>query len=38
MTQANNGAAIQVLGQWENWYVVNFNGVVGYASSNFITF
>lgn len=38
LTQANNGAAIQVLGQWENWYVVNFNGVVGYASSNFITF
>ncbi len=37
LTQAYNGAKITVLGQWENWYVVNYNGTVGYAASRYIT-
>ena len=36
IARAPNGSPITVLGQWENWYVVNFNGNVGYASSDFI--
>ena len=36
LTQAYNGAKITVLGQWEDWYVVNYNGTVGYAASRFI--
>jgi len=31
------GAEVMVLGQWENWYVVFYKGVLGYASANFIT-
>ncbi len=30
------GAVVQVWGQWENWYVVEYNGDVGYASSDYI--
>ncbi len=33
---APNGAPITVLGEWLNWYVVNYNGLIGYASSEFI--
>ncbi len=33
---APNGAAITVLGEWQDWYVVNYNGLVGYAFSDFI--
>lgn len=31
------GAQVYVLGKWENWYVVYYKGVVGYASADFIT-
>lgn len=34
--QAPNGAPITVLGQWQGWNVVDYNGVVGYADSGFI--
>lgn len=33
---APNGAPITVLGQWEDWYVVNYNGLIGYASAQYI--
>ena len=33
---APNGAPITVLGQWNNWYVVDYNGLIGYASTAFI--
>ena len=36
LAHAYNGNSIIVNGQWENWYVVNFNGVVGYADSRYI--
>ena len=33
---AANGTPITVLGQWRDWYVVNYNGLIGYAYSQFI--
>ena len=30
------GATLQVLGQWNDWYVVDYNGVTGYASRRYI--
>lgn len=36
LTRAPNGATITVLGEWQGWYVVNYNGTVGYASSQYI--
>ncbi len=30
------GAAVTVLGRWQDWYVVDYNGTVGYASSRYI--
>ncbi len=35
--QAPKGASLKVLGKWQNWYVVNYQGTVGYASSDYIT-
>ncbi len=37
LTTAPDGASIEVLGSWQNWYVVNYNGTVGYANSAYIT-
>lgn len=31
-----NGAALTVVGQWQDWYVVNYQGIVGYAASRYI--
>jgi N-acetylmuramoyl-L-alanine amidase len=36
LTTAYNGAPITVLGQYNDWYVVNFQGVNGYASVAYI--
>lgn len=33
---APNGAALQVRGRYEDWYVVNYNGLLGYANSRYI--
>ncbi|MEG0692934.1 MAG: N-acetylmuramoyl-L-alanine amidase [Oscillospiraceae bacterium] len=35
--RAYNGDPITVLGEWEDWYVVNYYGTVGYAKSDYIT-
>jgi len=35
--KAPKGAEIYVLGKWQNWYVVQYKGVIGYAISSFIT-
>lgn len=32
-----DGAALTVLGQWQDWYVVNYRGIIGYAASRYIT-
>lgn len=34
--QIPKGATVTVLGRWQDWYVVNYNGTVGYASASFI--
>lgn len=31
-----NGATVTVNGRYDNWYVVNFDGTVGYASADYI--
>lgn len=33
---APSGAKIQILGRWQDWYVVDYNGLIGYASSRYI--
>ncbi len=36
LTSAPKGAPITILGQWRDWYIVNYNGVDGYAASRYI--
>ncbi len=31
-----DGAALTVVGQWKEWYVVNYRGLIGYAASRFV--
>lgn len=37
VARAYDGAKLTVLNQWQGWYVVRFDSVVGWASSEFIT-
>lgn len=37
LAQAYDGAPITILNQWEDWYVVQLDGLVGWAHSDFIT-
>ena len=37
IAKAYDGAALTILNQWQNWYLVSYDGVTGYASSDFIT-
>lgn len=32
-----DGAVLTVTGQWRNWYVVNYRGIIGYVSADFIS-
>lgn len=36
IAQAYNGAPITVLNQWQDWYLVRYNGITGYASRQYI--
>jgi len=31
-----NGASLNVVGQWQDWYVVNYRGLVGYVASQYV--
>ena len=31
-----DGASLSVVGQWQDWYVVNYRGLVGYAASQYV--
>ena len=31
-----NGALLTVTGQWQGWYVVNYNGLVGYVAAQYV--
>lgn len=35
--RAYDGATLTVINQWQNWYLVRFDDVVGYASQDFVT-
>lgn len=37
LAHAYDGARLTVVNQWQGWYLVRFNGVLGWASGNFIT-
>ena len=37
LARAYDGARLTVLNQWQNWYVVRFDSVVGWANADFIT-
>jgi len=37
IARAYDGARLTVINQWQGWYLVSFDGAVGYASSDFIT-
>lgn len=37
IARAYDGARLTVLNEWQGWFVVRFDGTIGYASSNFIT-
>lgn len=37
VTRAPDGARITVINQYRNWYVVRYNGLVGWANSDFVT-
>ena len=33
---APRGAVLTVLGQWKNWYTINYNGTIGFANADYI--
>ena len=37
LARAYDGARLTVLNQWQEWYVVELDGLVAWASSDFIT-
>lgn len=37
VTQAPNGAPLTIINRYENWYVVRYQGIVGWASVDFVT-
>ena len=37
VARAYDGAPVTVINEWQGWYLVRFDGVVGYANSDFIT-
>ena len=36
LTTIPDSSAVTVYGQWQDWYVVNYMGTIGYASSRYI--
>ena len=37
IARAYDGARLTLLSQWQGWYLVSFDGAVGYANSDFVT-
>ena len=37
LAQAPDGAPLTVINQLNGWYLVDYNGVIGYASDQFIS-
>lgn len=38
IARAYDGARLTVLNEWQGWYLVRFNGILGWANGNFVTF
>ena len=36
ITQAQKGETVTVLGKWQDWYVVEVRGIIGYAAAQYI--
>ena len=37
LAQAPDGAPLSILNQWQNWYLVNYRGTIGYARQDYVT-
>ena len=37
IARAYDGARLTIINQWQNWFLVRFGGVVGYASKDYVT-
>ena len=37
LAQAPDGALLTIINQWQDWYLVNYNGTIGYAKDSFVT-
>ena len=37
IAQAYDGAELTVINEWQGWYLVDYNGTIGYASSDYVT-
>ena len=37
ITRLNKDTPVTILGQWENWYVINKDNITGYMYSDFVT-
>jgi len=37
IAQAYDGAPLTVINEWQNWYLVRYNNVIGYASKDYVT-
>ena len=37
IARAYDGARLTVLNSWQGWYLVRFDGAVGYANRDFVT-
>lgn len=37
LAQAPDGAPLTIINQWQDWYLVNYNGIVGYARRDFVS-
>lgn len=37
LAQAPDGAQLTIINNWQGWYLVRYNGVIGYVSGDFVT-
>lgn len=37
LAQAPDGAPLVIINQWQDWYLVNYRGTIGYASQDYVT-
>ena len=37
LAQAPDGAPLTILNQWQDWFLVNYNGIIGYARRDFVS-